>query len=103
MTLQRPGFSRMCTDSLTVVVIPNLLVHLEEGAADELGEGRTEKMRSSHLTGHALSAPLPVVMFYLCRAPQCEVNDKSTVQKTLPLLFIVLLHVSNPRRLDLEI
>lgn len=59
MTLQRPGFSRMCTDSLTVVVIPNLLVHLEEEAADELGEGRTEKMRSGHLTGHALSVPPP--------------------------------------------
>lgn len=49
----------MCSDSLIVVVIPNLLVHLEEGTAGELGEGRTEETRSHHLTGHALSVPHP--------------------------------------------
>lgn len=40
-------------------MIPNLLVHSEEGAAGELGEGRTEKIWSGYQTGHALSVCLP--------------------------------------------
>lgn len=49
----------MCSESLTVVVIPSLLAHSEEGAAGELGEGRTEKIRPGHQTGHALFVSLP--------------------------------------------
>lgn len=87
----------MCSGSLAVVVSPILLVHLEEEAADEIGEGRTEKMRSGHLTGHALSAPPTLWSCFtcVCRAPRGGVNDRSTVQETLPLLFMVLLHVKS--------
>lgn len=38
----------------------------------------------------------------ICRALQCGVNGRSTVQRTLPLFFTVLLRVSNPRRFDFE-
>ena len=56
-------------------------------------------------SGHALSAPPPhpVVMFYLCLYSSCtELMTENAVQKTLPLLFVVLLHFSNPGSLVLE-